>query len=384
MEAFSFDGQAVPIHPGDTLASALHRAGIRVLSRSLKYHRPRGYACGVGSCAGCFVNVDGEPNVPACTQRAQAGATVESQNRLGSAKRDLLGVVDKVYPKGFDPHGAFTKPVLLNKAFLHAVRFMSGVGKVPGPEATAPAAKYAEHTTDVLIVGGGAHGLAAARAALDAGKSVTLVDEMERLGGGALWDPDEQATRAAAHEISSSSATIWTRTLAFGIYDGQVAVARPSATGHDLVLVKATNIHLTPGRHDAVPLFPNNDIPGVMTLRAARRLLHGHDVLPGSLVAFHGTPPQTFLEALKAKGATLVAAGAVEEVRGGTRAERVRIDGQWHTCDAVVCDIATTPRIELAQQAGCALEWQNGVLQPAGEGPQTSIAHVQAHYTEAR
>ncbi|HLF16841.1 MAG TPA: (2Fe-2S)-binding protein, partial [Candidatus Thermoplasmatota archaeon] len=78
--AFTFDGQEVPCRPGDTLGSALHRAGVKVLSRSLKYHRPRGLYCCTGSCASCFVDVDGVPNVPACMTGAHPGAAVRSQN----------------------------------------------------------------------------------------------------------------------------------------------------------------------------------------------------------------------------------------------------------------------------------------------------------------
>jgi sarcosine oxidase subunit alpha len=81
---FTFDGKEVPYEDGDTLGSALHRAGVKVLSRSLRYHRPRGLFCCTGSCASCLVEVDGVPNLPACTQAAR-GCTVLSQYRIGSA-----------------------------------------------------------------------------------------------------------------------------------------------------------------------------------------------------------------------------------------------------------------------------------------------------------
>jgi hypothetical protein len=37
-----FDGRALQAHGGETLAAALLAAGVRVVGRSFKYHRPRG------------------------------------------------------------------------------------------------------------------------------------------------------------------------------------------------------------------------------------------------------------------------------------------------------------------------------------------------------
>ena len=61
MPSLDFEGRPVPIEDGDTVGSALHRAGVRTLTRSLKYHRRRGLYCCTGDCPNCSVNVDGEP-----------------------------------------------------------------------------------------------------------------------------------------------------------------------------------------------------------------------------------------------------------------------------------------------------------------------------------
>jgi len=68
-----FDGRAYPAHPGDTVASALAAGGVRVFSRSFKYHRPRGLLCCDGQCPNCLVQVGVEPNVRACTRPAEPG-----------------------------------------------------------------------------------------------------------------------------------------------------------------------------------------------------------------------------------------------------------------------------------------------------------------------
>ena len=62
--SFSFDGKPVEAFEGDTIGSALHAAGQQVLSRSFKYHRPRGLFCCAGQCPNCLVEVDGWPGRP--------------------------------------------------------------------------------------------------------------------------------------------------------------------------------------------------------------------------------------------------------------------------------------------------------------------------------
>lgn len=377
--SFTFDGKAIPIHEGDTVGSALHRAGVRAISRSLRYHRPRGLACCTGSCASCLVAIDGVPNLPACMAPAVAGCEVRSQNTLGGAKRDLFAVVDKVYRSGFDPHDAFTRPALLNRAFLEAVRFMSGVGQVPD-EGGAGAARRHTLAVDELVVGGGLHGLRRAHAAAKepgpagGARRVLVVDEMPSLGGSAHWDP----TEAEAMRLAGSLPTgveAWTSAVAFGLYDGVAGIVRDG----DLWEVTARRITLAPGRHDGLALFPNNDLPGILSLRGARRLLHQHGVLPGRRIVGHGAPlPQPFVDAVAAAGGEVVAQGEVAEARGGTCVEAVRLaDGRWVDCDAVVVDVPGTPRVELLQQAGCALAFRGGVLTNASAAPDGATSDPQ-------
>lgn len=358
MANLRFDGRLVPCEPGDTIASSLHRQGILEISRSMKYHRARGLYCVTGSCASCFVNVAGVPNVPACTTPAQDGQQVVSQNRIGSAKRDILGVTDKVYRRGFDPHGAFTRPRLLNLAFIKAVRFMSGVGKVPDPEARAAPSSLHEIAVDELVIGAGRRGL---QRALDAHGRTLVVDELDRLGGSLRWDPTERDTADLVQQVQASDAETWTGALAFGIYGDVVAVAR----GGDLWQVRAKRITIAPGCHDAWPIFANNDLPGILSLRGAKRLLHAHGVAPGRRIAVHGTPLDApTVASLDEAGCDVVAQGTVEAARGGTRVEAARMDGTWHACDTVVCALSGTPRVELFQQAGCRLGFVDGVLAP--------------------
>lgn len=77
---FEFNGRRMSAFEGDTIASALYASGVRIFSRSFKYHRPRGLLCVSGRCPNCLMSVDGVPNVKACTERVRAGMKVKSQN----------------------------------------------------------------------------------------------------------------------------------------------------------------------------------------------------------------------------------------------------------------------------------------------------------------
>ena len=82
--AFAFDGRLHNGFAGDVIASALYAEGRRVLSRSFKYHRPRGVLTMAGHDANTIVQVADEPNVRADRYRLRDGIAVASVNRLGS------------------------------------------------------------------------------------------------------------------------------------------------------------------------------------------------------------------------------------------------------------------------------------------------------------
>ena len=90
MPAIDFEGRSLPIHAGDTVASALYRSGVRIMSRSFKYHRPRGLYCVSGDCAHCMVTVDGEPAVRACVTPAESGQRVARASAWPSPEHDVL------------------------------------------------------------------------------------------------------------------------------------------------------------------------------------------------------------------------------------------------------------------------------------------------------
>ena len=85
---FSFNGRPVEAYAGETVAAALHAAGIRKLSNSPELHHPRGLFCAIGNCSSCFMTVDGVPNVRVCVLEPKEGMVVESQDGKGVAFRE--------------------------------------------------------------------------------------------------------------------------------------------------------------------------------------------------------------------------------------------------------------------------------------------------------
>src|SRR5213595_102529 len=130
---FSFDNQTVSGFDGDTIGSALFAAGVRVFSRSFKYHRPRGLVCCSGHCPNCLMTVDGVPNVRVCVEPIRGGAQVRAQNVLGSLDRDLLSVVDRVggpfTPVGFY-YRTMIRPRRLWPYYEKFLRNVAGLGKL--------------------------------------------------------------------------------------------------------------------------------------------------------------------------------------------------------------------------------------------------------------
>src|SRR5712692_12001711 len=92
---FRFEGRPIAAYEGDSVAAALYAAGVRIFTRSFKYHRPRGLLCCAGRCPNCLMNVDGTPNVRTCLEPVRQGLHVHPQNAWPSVKWDALAVIDK-------------------------------------------------------------------------------------------------------------------------------------------------------------------------------------------------------------------------------------------------------------------------------------------------
>lgn len=241
---YTFDGRPLYGHPGDTLASALLAAGVRVVGHSVDLGRPRGIFSAGSEEPNALVKAGPEPMVAATTVELYAG--LEAWSLRGKGRLDD------------EPD-----PLRRDKGYLHC---------------------------DVLVVGGGPAGLAAALAAGEAGARVVLVDEQPRLGGDLLnsrvlldgapglgWADAVGDRLAALPEVR-----VLSRTTATGYYDHNYVVAverRPG--GERLWHLRARRVVLATGAHERSLAFPGNDRPGVMLASAARAYVNRYGVAPG-------------------------------------------------------------------------------------------------------
>src|SRR5438105_5497002 len=121
---FTFGDRTVSACTGQSIAAALYAAGVRVFSRSFKYHRPRGLFCVAGDCPNCLMEVDGRPNVRSCIEPARDGQVVRHQNAWPSLAWDVLRVFDhcaRFLPVGFY-YKRFHKPRWLWPFYEHVIR----------------------------------------------------------------------------------------------------------------------------------------------------------------------------------------------------------------------------------------------------------------------
>lgn len=138
---FSFDGRPLEGVEGESLAAALTAAGVLGLRRT-REDAPRGVFCGMGVCFECIVNVDGRPGQRACMTKLAAGMKVRHQPHDGYAPTSAATSLGEPPP-----------------------------GLIP------------IHDVEVLVVGAGPAGLAAAEAAASGGCRVMVLDERPEPGG---------------------------------------------------------------------------------------------------------------------------------------------------------------------------------------------------------
>src|ERR1700733_11611627 len=143
---------AIRAYGNESIAAATLASGTRVLSRSLKYHRPRTFFCLEGHCSGCLVRLGGVPNLRACLAPCTHGAEIEGQNAFPSAEVDLLGAVDFLFSRGLDHHTLMTSSSMLNRLANKVVRQLSGLGKLPAAEG-GPLPAVGARDVDVCVIG---------------------------------------------------------------------------------------------------------------------------------------------------------------------------------------------------------------------------------------
>jgi sarcosine oxidase subunit alpha len=279
---FTFEGRTISALAGQSIAAALYAAGVRVFTRSFKYHRPRGLFCVAGDCPNCLMQVDGRPNVRTCTEPVRDSQVVAHQNAWPSLGFDVLRVFDRLdrfLPVGFY-YKRFHRPRWLWPVFEHTVRHVAGLGRIDVHDVPRTDAEVEHLHAEVCVIGAGPAGLAAAAAAADAGAEVLLLERQPRAGGHLLYEGDGSAGPEPLLAAVRSHPRVRVRcdTPAFGLYEGTLIGAQH---GDRFLKVRARQIIVCTGGRQRPFLFHNNDLPGIFLGRGVLRLARLYGVPAG-------------------------------------------------------------------------------------------------------
>ncbi len=351
--AFTFNGRAYQGFAGDTLASALLANGVHLVGRSFKYHRPRGiYSAGVeepNALVQLETGAATQPNLPATTLELYDGLSATSVNCWPSVDWDVSSALQWAAP--LLPAGFYYKTFIWSQPlWMRAeamIRRAAGLGTAPtGPDPDTYDHRHAH--CDVLVIGAGPAGLAAALAAGETGARVVLVEQQPVLGGNLLIDGGRVDGLDAAAWISRTvdalaalpEVTLLRRTTAYAYYDHNyigLLQRRPGAINADgtpaarerLWRVRARRVVIATGAIERPIAFAENDRPGVMLAAAVRKYVRRYGVAPGRRPVLFTNNDDAYRTALALAEAG-VAVAAVVDVRpsvGSALCETVRGQG---------------------------------------------------------
>jgi sarcosine oxidase subunit alpha len=416
--SFTFDGKGYGGFSGDTLASALLASGVKLVGRSFKYHRPRGILTAGSEEPNALVELRSggrrEPNTRATVTELYGGLDARSQNRWPSLAFDV-GAVNSLFSPLFVAgfyYKTFMWPAALwEKLYEPAIRRAAGLGRASGTE-DPDFYEKAHAFCDVLVIGAGPAGLAAALSAGRSGARVILAEEDFLLGGrlnaercevdgmpGAAWARQSEAELASMPDVR-----VMRRTTVFGAYDSgvfgvieRVSDHLPEPPAHQprqrYWKIVAKQTVLAAGATERPIVFGGNDRPSVMLASAMRTYANRFGVAPGHRVAVFtttddgwrtaldlaaaGTAVDAIIDArhevaptLSAEagriGARVVAGGRVVNTRGFRALGSVDVrdrDGRIMqlACDALAMAGGWNPNISLSTHLGGRPRWSDAV-----------------------
>jgi sarcosine oxidase subunit alpha len=281
--SFVFEGKTYRGHPGDTISSALWAEGATVLGRSFKYHRPRGLLSMANHDVNAVVQWADKPNVRADVTLLQDGMNLTAANTVGGLQSDYsswLAGLSRFMPVGFYYKAFHTKALF--PMWERMFRNMTGLGKVDFSTPHIHTAKRYGFC-DVLVIGAGPSGLAAALAAAEQGADVAVVDENARAGGSGGFALGASPERVASHAAQLAAAEAHPRIrLITGSYAAGYYIDHwiPIIDNNVMTKMRAKSVVVATGAYEQPAVFRNNDLPGIMLASAAQRLMYRYAIRP--------------------------------------------------------------------------------------------------------
>jgi len=424
--SFVFNGREYSGIQGDTLASALIANRVSLVGRSFKLHRPRGiYSCGIEEPTGLVDLGWGArrtPNARASVVEICDGLVAQSVNCWPSVRFDIGAInnwASAALPAGFY-YKTFKWPNW--HWFEPTIRRFAGLGRA-SREIDPDRYEEIAVNADVLVVGGGIAGLAAAIAAAEGGARTLLLTAASVLGGAVGYRPDREVL-SLIEKAQKLGIRILTRTMAFGVYDHNLVCARqwvservdaPNGAGElreRLWKIRARAVIAATGAFERPMVFPDNDRPGVMLAGAAEKYALAYGVACGSRLVIAANSDRAY-----AIGATLRKLGidvlAIVDCRPESAVEAVRQDCHGITirnnafitsvrgrhavqgctsasppdgsakaerwdCDLILSAGGFAPAVHLHSQAGGKLRWHEAAAMFVPEGSAPGVVSVGA------
>lgn len=426
--SFTFNGQTYQGFAGDSLAAALLANGVDIVGRSFKYSRPRGIVAAGAEEPNAVLQIGSTeaaqiPNVRATQQALYSGLVASSTNGWPSVNTDLMGILGKVgggmMPPGFY-YKTFMYPQNLWMTYEKYIRKAAGLGRSP-TEVDPDIYDQLNQHCDVLIVGAGPAGLAAALAAGRSGARVILADEQEEFGGSLLDTRETLDGKPAAEWVAQAIAelktlpevTLLPRATVNGYHDHNFLTIHQRLTDHlgeiapmgqarqRMHRVRAKRVVLASGAHERPLVYANNDVPGNMLAGAVSTYVRRYGVAPGQELVLstnndyayrvvldwldagrkvvavadaRSNPRGAWVEEARARGVRILTGSAVIEARGSKRvtgaricaidvkAHKVTSPGEVVDCDLIVSSGGYSPVVHLASHLGGRPEWREDIL----------------------
>jgi sarcosine oxidase, subunit alpha len=385
--SFTFDGRRLQGFRGDTLASALLANGVHFVARSFKYHRPRGIFSAGAEEPNALVQLERgsytEPNVRATQIELYDGLNANPINCWPTLRHDwsaFNGVFSRILVAGFY-YKTFIHPKFLwDRLYEPMLRHKAGMGKAP--QSPDPDSYDRMHMhCDVLVVGGGPAGIAAALAAARTGARVVLADEQHEFGGRLLSGrdvidgrPSSEWVTAAVDELSAlPEVLLLSRTTVFGYHDHNYLTLLERCTDHlgpctDVARtrqriwhVRAKEVILATGAHERSPVFNGNDRPGVMLAGAVETYIRRYAVRPGqrAVVLTNNDSAYDAAHALVEAGIEISAIVDVRTGPNGPKVQEMRRRGALILDNHAIASTAGRRRITAVEVKALGVEDKN-------------------------